>query len=91
MATITKERHKELRARVDAVEAERMEWARKVIDGLVADGVSRKRICIDMTDDRLRMAIGVDRALIAESEIVISDGGIKFKTRITKEANNERR
>jgi hypothetical protein len=77
--TVTTQRLKELRSRVDAVEAERMEWARKVIDGLVADGVSRDRICIDMTDDKTGMAIGVDRALVAASEIVVNGRGIRFE------------
>jgi hypothetical protein len=75
--TVTEKR---LRAMVDAVEAERMEWAKKVIDGLVADGVARRRICIDMTNDKVFMAIGVDRAPVAESEIVFARSGVRLRT-----------
>lgn len=77
---VTKKRRGELRAMVDAVEARRMKWAKKVIDGLIADGVDRKRIYFDMTDDKVRMAIGVDRALVAESEIVFTRSGIRLRT-----------
>lgn len=78
---VAKKRYGELRAMVDAVEARRMKWAKKAVDGLIAEGVDRKRICFDMTDDRVHMAIGVDRALVAESEIVFARSGIRLKTR----------
>ncbi len=77
---VTKRRRGQLRAMVDAVEAERMEWAKKVIDGLIADGVERRRICFDMTDDKVFMAIGVDQALVAESEVVFARSGIRLRT-----------
>ena len=72
----------ELRAMVDKVEAERMEWIGKAIDGLVERGISRERICIDMTDDKLCLAIGVDRKLVADCAVVVAGDGIRFGGRV---------
>lgn len=88
---VTEERHKELRAMVDAVQAERMEWIGKTIDGLVARGVPRERICIDMTDDKLCLAIGVDQKLVAASEIVVGGSGLRFVGRVYRRSGPQKR
>ena len=82
---------KELRAMVDKVEAERMEWIGRTIDGLVARGIPRKRICVDMTDDKLCLAIGVDQKLVADCEIVLRDDGLRFVGRAHRKRGPQKR
>lgn len=88
---VTEERNNELRAMVDKVEAERMQWIGETVEGLVARGISRKRICVDMTDDKLCLAIGVDQKLVADCEIVIDGKGIRFVGRVHRRRGPQKR